>query len=131
MNNEMIKLIALTDHKTLVAWALDCAEHVLPYFEDVNKDDKRPRLAIEAGRLWLREEVTVGYVRKAAFAAHAAARDTDNINARLAARSAGQAAATVHVKTHAIHAANYAFKIRETELIWQYNHLLELTKTTM
>lgn len=127
----MIKLIALTDHKTIVTWALDCAEHVLPYFEEVNLSNKRPRTAIEAGRLWQRNEVTVGYVRKTAFEAHSAARDTDNINASLAARSTRQAAATGHVKTHAMHAANYAFKIRETELIWQYNHLLKLTKTTM
>lgn len=55
-------------------------------------------------------ELSVGEVRKCAFAAHAAARDANNDAAVMAARAAGHAAATVHVPTHAQHAINYALK---------------------
>ena len=38
------------DHSSLVLWAADCAERVLPYFEENYPKDNRPRNAIEAGR---------------------------------------------------------------------------------
>ena len=124
----IIKLIRNLDNKTLVVWATDCAEHVLPYFEEKYPKDDRPRKAIETARAWAQGKATVGEARTAAFASHAAARDTDRGAARAAARSAGQAAATVHVPDHAIHAANYAATINSTERAWQYQHLLEIRK---
>ena len=45
---EFLKLIKNTDHKTLAVWAVDCAERVLPYFEEKYPEDNRPRRAIEA-----------------------------------------------------------------------------------
>jgi hypothetical protein len=96
------------DHRSLVLWATDCAEHVLPYFEEKHPKDNRPRDALEAGRAWARSEIAMGEARAAALAAHAAARNADQGAARAAARSAGHAAATAHVGTHAAHAANYA-----------------------
>lgn len=99
------------DHRTLALWAADCAEHVLPLFEEKYPKDNRPRKAIEAGRAWVRGEITMSEARTAAFAAHAAARDTDEAAAcAAAARAAGHAAATAHVATHAVHAATYAAK---------------------
>ena len=103
------------NQKLLVLWAADCAEHVLPYFEKEYPKDDRPRKAIEAGRAWAREKITTGEARTAALAAHAAARETDNIAARAAARSAGHAAATAHVASHAVHAANYALAAVEAD----------------
>jgi hypothetical protein len=91
-----------------VLWAADCAEHVLPYFEERYPQDNRPRNAVEAARAWARGELAFSEVRAAAFAAHAAARATDAGAARAAARAAGHAAATAHVATHAPHAATYA-----------------------
>ena len=98
------------DHKLLVLRATDCAEHVLPYFEEKYPNDNRPREAIEAARDWVRGEIALSEVRAAAFAAHAAARATADASARAAARAAGQAAATAHVAAHAAHAATYAAK---------------------
>lgn len=37
------------DHRQLTLWAADCAQHVLPLFEQTAPDDERPRQAIEAG----------------------------------------------------------------------------------
>lgn len=119
------------DHKSLVLWATDCAEHVLPSFEEQYSNDLRPRKAVEAGRAWVRDEIAMSEARTAAFAAHAAARDADHA----AARAAGHAAATAHVADHAVHAAAYArtaisaatptdtAEARAREREWQYQHL--------
>jgi len=61
------------DHGSLSLRPADCAEHVLPCFEERPRDD-RPRNAVEAGRAWARGEIAMGEARAAAFAAHAAAR---------------------------------------------------------
>ncbi|HUU78353.1 MAG TPA: hypothetical protein VMX55_08395 [candidate division Zixibacteria bacterium] len=122
------ELMDKLDHRTLVIWATDCAEHVLSYFEEKYPKDNRPRKAIEAGRAWVHGKISVGDVRAAAFAAHVAARNAKEVVARAVARSAGHAAATAHVAGHAIHTANYAAIVSVNERIWQYQHLLDLAK---
>jgi len=126
------------DHRSLALWAAECAEHVLPYFEEVYSEDDRPRKAIEAVRAWARGDLAMSKAREAAFAAHAAARDADHVEARAAARAAGHAAATAHVADHARHAAAYAVTAATaaanltdagdaaaTERDWQYRRLPE------
>ena len=97
-----------SEHRMLVLRAADLAELVLPYFENQRPHAQRPRHAIAAARAWARGEIAVGQARAAAFAAHAAARETTNPPARAAARAAGHAAATAHVASHAPHVADYA-----------------------
>jgi len=121
------------DHGTLALWAADCAEHVLPHFEDTHPGDNRPRQAIQAGRAWAAGDLAMVEARRLAFAAHAAAREAEDAAAVAAARAAGHAAATAHVPTHAQAAATYARKAvaaadradapsgRERE--WQQRHL--------
>ncbi len=128
MEKEITELTKKLDKRTLVIWATDCAEHVLSYFEEKYPKDKRPRKAIEAGRAWIREEITVGEARTAAFAAHAAARDVEEGVTQAVARAAGHAAATVHVAGHAIHTAIYAAAFIDNERMWQYQHLIDLAK---
>ncbi len=135
------ELIGKTDRKTLAVWACDCAERVLPYFENKYPQDSRPRRAIEAGRAWVKTGVfKMTDVRKIALAAHAAAREVKDDNAaRSAARAAGNALATAHVPTHAVAAAIYSAKaVRDAvepalaeiaidkEREWQLQHLLNL-----
>jgi hypothetical protein len=64
------------DHKSLALWAAECAERVLPFFEDILPEDERLRKAIEAARAWARGALPMTKAREAAFAAHAAARNT-------------------------------------------------------
>ena len=45
----------LQRHRLLATWAADCAEHVLPLFENDGSDD-RPRKAIEVIRAWVAGE---------------------------------------------------------------------------
>ena len=46
-DERFVELVRKTDHKTLAVWAIDCAEHVLPYFEGKYPEDHRPRNAID------------------------------------------------------------------------------------
>lgn len=115
-----------SEHKLLVIWAADCAEHVLPLFEDYYPEDDRPRQAIAAARAWVRSEMKMTKARKFALAAHAAARNAAEPEAIAAARAAGHAAATAHVPGHAKHAAAYAAKSSldpRVEIEWQLQKL--------
>jgi hypothetical protein len=120
------------EHRLLAIWASDCAEHVLPIFEEIYPQDDRSRNAIEAARAWERGDLAMVDARKAAFAAHAAARAANHAAAQAAARAAGHAAATSHVADHARHAAAYAVKAAEinsnagsAESDWQLQRLPE------
>lgn len=97
------------DHHLLALWAADCAEHVLPFFEQVQPGDDRARRAIELVRAWVRGEVKMSQSRAAAGHANAAARDLWG-PAREAAFAAAQAAAVAHVADHALGAAAYAVR---------------------
>jgi hypothetical protein len=97
------------DHHLLAIWAADCAQHVLHFFEQAQPADDRPRRAIEQARAWARGEVTMTQARTAAFAAHAAARETSGV-AQEAARAAGHAVAVAHVAAHELGAAAYAIR---------------------
>ena len=102
-----------SNHKATALWVADIAEHVLPIFEAALPDEARPRLAIQAAGDWAGGKLKLTEARKAAFAAHAAARQGQHLHfakATAAARAAGHAAATAHVIGHAAHAANYALK---------------------
>ena len=100
------------DQKLMAAWAADCVERVLPFFEKAYPKDDRPRKAIEACRMWVRTGVfRMADIRGASLAAHAAARAAkENEAACYAARAAGQAVATAHVPQHAFGGAYYALK---------------------
>ena len=99
----------VANHRRLAAWAADCAEHVLHFFEQVRPDDDRPRRAIELARAWARGEITMTPARTAAGHANAAARDLVGA-AREAAHAAGQAGAVAHVAAHELGAAAYAIR---------------------
>jgi hypothetical protein len=95
----------------MAAWALDCAERVLPLFQAARPQDDRPRRALEAGRAWVQTgEFSMATIRAASLNAHAAAKDTDDSAAIAAAHAAGQAVATAHVPQHAYGGAYYALR---------------------
>lgn len=143
-DEEMVALLEKTDHKILAVWAIDCAERVLPYFEEAFPQDARPRSALKTLQTWIDTGVfKMAVIRRASLDSHAAARDVGaDSSARSAARAAGQAVATAHVPRHALGAAIYAQQTihrasgasdadaavaRERD--WQVQHLLELGKS--
>jgi hypothetical protein len=140
-DEEMVELVSKTDNQTLAIWAIDCAERVMPYFEEKCPQDHRPRQALETLKTWIDTGVfKMAVIRKASLDAHAAAREVgEDSPARSAVRAAGQAVATAHVPRHAYGAAMYAQQAiyRATnpsdagaavakERDWQYHHLLHL-----
>ena len=137
-DEEMFELVSKTDHKIVALWAIDCAERVMPHFEEQYPADHRPRHAIETLKTWIDTGVfAMAVIRKASLAAHAAAREVrEDSPARSAARAAGQAVATAHVPRHAygsalyaqqaIHRATNSMDAVERERNWQYQHLLEV-----
>ncbi len=125
-------------HRLLVAWAADCAEHVLHLFTEANPSDVRPCHAIAIAREWVIGNATVAQARQAAFGAHAAAREVSNSAAIEVARSAGHAVATAHMADHGLGAAAYAIRaviksvsksdamrVSELECGWQQDQLSE------
>ena len=96
-------------HHLLAVWAADCAEHVLPLFEQVRPGDDRPRRAIEQARAWARGGIPWTLARNDAFDANAAAREVSGA-AKEAAHAAGQAGAVGHVAAHELGAAAYAIR---------------------
>jgi len=138
-DERIVELVETTGKKILAVWAIDCAERVMPYFEEQYPEDPRPRQALEALQKWIDTGVfKMADIRKASLDAHAAAREVgEDSPARSAARAAGQAVATAHVATHAIGAALYALQAIhraadadeaeaavERERDWQYRHLV-------
>lgn len=142
-DDEMLEIVSKTDHKTLALWAIDCAERVMPYFEEKYPQDHRPRNAIQTLKTWVDTGIfKMAVIRKASLDSHAAAREIgEDSPARSAARAAGQAVATAHVPRHAYGPAIYAQQAIHRasnpsdadaavakERDWQYQHLLDLRK---
>lgn len=67
LRREIEDLAKQQDHHTLACWATECAARVLPIFEAYQLEDLRARDAINAGRGWIRGEITMVDARKAAL----------------------------------------------------------------
>jgi hypothetical protein len=92
------------DHRALGLWAANCAEHLLPYFEEPYPEDPRPRDAISTLRAWVQTgEFHMAVIRGASLAAHAAAKAVKKEEL-----AAGFAA---HVPTHALGPVLYSLKL--------------------
>lgn len=98
----------MEQHRQLIKWACDCAEHVLPLYS--GKVDERLYKALLVAKAWEKGRASVGDARKAALIAIAVANEVTNSVSVSIARSAGHAAATAHMADHSLVAALYALK---------------------
>ncbi len=99
------------DKQILALWAAECAERVLPFFEDKYPGDDRPRKAIQVLHEWVNSGIfSMAVIRRVSLSAHAAARGKKEPDAIFAAHAAGQALSTAHVPTHALGASLYAIR---------------------
>ncbi|MBD9647558.1 hypothetical protein IB267_04235 [Ensifer sp. ENS09] len=103
-------LLSEDDLRQITRWAILCAARALPVFEAVVPGDPRPREAIAAAAAFAEGGPRTAVLRKAAWAAQAAARAVDDPAAKAAARAAIAAAGAPY--THPI------------ETPHQINHLL-------
>jgi hypothetical protein len=99
---ELIELIQLQNHRTLVMWALDCAKLTLTEFETKYPDERRPRICLELCEAWAMGRIKMPMAKRAILDSHAVAKEIDDrVNGALC-HAIGHAGATVHVETHAL-----------------------------
>lgn len=99
---ELIRLIQLQNHRTLVMWALDCAKLPLKQFEEKYPKENRPRICLELCEAWARGEIKMPIAKHAILASHAVAKEIDDMEYGALCHAIGHAGATVHVETHAV-----------------------------
>lgn len=140
---ELIGLIQLQKHRTLVMWALDCAKRTLEQFEAKYPDENRPRICLKLCEDWATGKVKMPIARQAILDSHAVAKELgDSIYGDLC-HAIGYAGATVHVETHAIGLPMYELtaivlkygkgnfeKPVNEKLDYYYNRLLYWQKNT-
>ncbi len=124
------------EHRQLAEWAVACVRHGIRNLK-VQEVDERIAQALDTARQWIAGEAAVGDARKAAVAAHATARGTDDAILKNLARAAGHAVATAHMADHAPGAAAYVLKACKAvggddlvaqELAWQQAQLPEAVR---
>lgn len=103
-----VELIEAYNDRTLRLFAADCAERVLPLFEQQRPNDNRPRQAVETARRFANGEATRDELAAAWAAARGAARGAARDAAWAAARAAARGAA------------------RDAEREWQVRRLAEI-----
>lgn len=99
---ELIKLIQLQKHRTLVMWALDCAKVPLKQFEAKYPDERRPRICLELCEAWARGKIKMPIAKQAILDSHAVAKEINDSEYAALCHAIGHAGATVHVETHAL-----------------------------
>jgi hypothetical protein len=99
---ELIKLIQLQNHRTLVVWALDCAKLPLDEFEAKYPDERRPRTCLELCEAWAKGIIKMPIAKRAILDSHAVAKEIDDRQYGDLCHAIGHAGATVHVETHAL-----------------------------
>lgn len=99
---ELIKLIEIQNHRTLVMWALNCAKLPLEQFEAKYPNERRPRTCLGLCEAWARGKIKMPIAKRAILDAHAVAKTIDDSESGALCHAIGHAGATVHVETHAL-----------------------------
>lgn len=113
--------LTMDELRVVARFVAESAEVVLPLFEDDQPGDERPRAAIDAAWQFVNGAARTRLQRVAALDAHRAAKEAGTEIARLAARSAGDAAAAAYLHPiaqasqagHILRAAASAARIAE------------------
>lgn len=126
--------LSQAERRLVAAWAADCAERVLGYFEAAVPGDDRPRALIVRAHAFARGELNTAAEIRRRFVGGVGAGEVEDPAAAAAARAAGQAAAVCHMGAHALGAAAYAARAAgltssdrphavEDEMLWQLLHM--------
>lgn len=87
----------MTELRTVARFAVESADEVLPVFEEVRPDDRRPRVAIGAAWTFIDGADRSKLQRTASLDAHRAAKDAADGLAQHAAHAAGDAASAAYL----------------------------------
>lgn len=89
--------LTLQELRVVARFVTESAEAVLPVFADEHPEDPRPRAALAAAREFVGGAPRTRLQRVTSLDAHRAAKEADTEAARLAARAAGDAAASAYL----------------------------------
>ena len=99
---ELLKLIRLQTHNTLVLWAFCCVEEVIKIYNGKYQDDFRPTIAYETCKKWASGEIKMKEAKRCILECHSIAKEIDDDYYIAICHAIGQGLSTVHVETHAI-----------------------------
>lgn len=99
---KLAKLLTIQNHRTVIMWALDCAQIPLEKFELKYPNETRPRTCLEVSKSWARGKVKMPLARRAILNAHAVAKEIDDSEYGALCHAIGHAGATVHTEGHAL-----------------------------
>lgn len=130
------------DRRVVAAWAADCVERVLGWFEAEAPADDRPRAAVARARAFARGELNLAEEIRRRFVGGVPADEVRTPAAAAAARAAGQAVAVCHMGAHALGAAAYAVKaaglaapdrpqVVDGEIRWQLTHMTDEVRAAL
>ncbi len=75
---DLKRLIEQQKHRTLVMWALDCAQVPLAQFEEKYPYELRPRAALALCETWSSGKIKMSAAKQAILGAHAVAKEIDD-----------------------------------------------------
>jgi hypothetical protein len=115
--------LTMEELRAVARFVVACAEDILPAFEQRHPHDPRPRAAIDAGREFAAGARRTRLQRVTSLDAHRAAKEASTEVARLAARSAGDAASAAYLHPlaqagqvgHILRAAASAARVAELD----------------
>ena len=99
---ELLSLIRMQSHKTLVLWALECVQYPVATLKERYPADTRPEAAVCLSAQWAAGHVKMPAAKRAILQVHAMAKELSNPADIALCHAVGQACSTVHVETHAI-----------------------------
>jgi len=99
---DIIRLLCLQKHRTIVMWAFECATEPVTFLKREYPEDTRPEEAVRVCKLWAEGKVKMPVAKKALLQVHAMAREVKNPRDCALCHAVGQACAAVHVETHAV-----------------------------
>ena len=95
-------MLADTDHRTAVLWALDLAAQTVSALGESYPDEARPSLALKAAWSWARGEMRMREAQRRILDCHALAKELDDRADRALCHAVGQACSVVHTAGHAL-----------------------------
>ena len=104
---ELLACIHQESRRTLVCWALACAEQPVAQLAARYPEDGRPAHALRLSRLWAEGTVKMPLARQAILQVHAMAREVRTPADAALCHAVGQACSAVHAEDHAIGLALY------------------------
>lgn len=99
---ELIQMIEASSKKVIIKWAHEQAEKACDLFMKNYPLEMRPLFAIEQSIMWSQGMIKMGPAKQAILACHAVAKELENKKDIAIVHAIGQAASTVHVKSHAL-----------------------------